>query len=190
MSNKKNSIELINELKYALDIMHDQSRFAETKNASMIIFTSALFIGLLSNIDQLEKILFYNDSNKTAFAEFGFHLLIILSLITLGVTFYFSLKSFFPKISQPSIERYGKNILFFDTNISFSNSKELYKYYKKKYKKIIKFEKDISNQILNMSKIAKWKYDCFKKSISALWKGEIFSIAVFMLFYIIGKLMI
>lgn len=161
MANKKKSIELRNELKYALDIMHEQSRFAETKNASMIVFTSALFIGLLSNINQLEKLIFYNDSNKTHLAQYGFHLFIIFSLITLTVTFYYSLKSFFPKISQPSIERNGNNVLFFDTNVSFSNSRELYKYYKKKYKHKSKFEKDISNQILNMSKIAKWKYDCF-----------------------------
>ena len=80
MANKKKSIELRNELKYALDIMHEQSRFAETKNESMIVFTSALFIGLLSNINQLEKLIFYNDSNKTHLAQYGFHLFIIFSL--------------------------------------------------------------------------------------------------------------
>ena len=49
------------------------------------------------------------------------------------------------------------------------------------------FEKDLSNQIFNLSKIAKWKYDCFKKSISVLWKGELISLAIFMIIYWVGK---
>ena len=187
MSNKNKLIDLTNELKYSLDIMHEQSKFSETKNASMIVFTSALFVGVLSNVDNIKELIFYNDSNHNALTDYGFYLFIIASLITFTVTFIFSLKAFFPKISQPSVERNGKNILFFDTNISFSNSKELYKYYKKKYKSKSEFEKDISNQILNMSKIAKWKYECFKKSVSVLWKGELISIAIFMIIYWVGK---
>ena len=172
---------------YIVDIMHEQSRFAETKNASMIVFTSALFIGLLSNMDKIKELIFFNVSNLNSLNEFGFHLLIVFSLLTFAVSFYHSLKAFFPRISQSSIERNGKNILFFDTNVSFSNSKELCKYYMKKYKNKSKFEKDISNQILNMSKIAKWKYEYFKKSVSVLWKGELISVVIFMLFYYLGK---
>ena len=186
MSKKQDNFEYTDELKYSLDIMHEQSRFAETKNASMIVFTSALFVGLLANTDKIKELIFYKGSNLNALTEYGFRLLIIFSLITFAVTFYYSLKAFFPKISQPSIERNGKNILFFDTNVSFSNSKELYNYYKKKYKNKSEYEKDISNQILNLSKIAKWKYECFKKSVSVLWKGELISVAIFMIIYWVG----
>ncbi len=187
MSKKQKKIDYKNELKYALDIMHEQSRFAETKNASMIVFTSALYVGLLSNVDNIKELIFYNDANHNALTDYGFYLLIIFSFLTFAVSFFYSLKAFFPKISQPSIERNGKNILFFDTNTSFSNSKELHKYYKTKYKNKSEFEKDLSNQILNLSKIAKWKYDCFKKSVSVLWKGELLSLAIFMILYWVGK---
>lgn len=187
MSKKQKIIDYKNELKYALDIMHEQSRFAETKNASMIVFTSALFIGLLSNVDNIKELIFYNGANHNALSDYGFYLFIIFSFFTFAVSFFYSMQAFFPKISQPSIERNGKNILFFDTNTSFSNSKELYKYYKKKYKNKSEFEKDLSNQILNLSKIAKWKYDCFKKSLSVLWKGELLSFGIFMIIFFIGK---
>ena len=75
MSKKQDNFDYTDELKYSLDIMHEQSRFAETKNASMIVFTSALFVGVLSNVDNIKELIFYNDSNHNALTDYGFYLL-------------------------------------------------------------------------------------------------------------------
>lgn len=44
-------------LKYALDIAHNQSNYVKTKNGAMIVFTSAMLIGIISNIENINKLI-------------------------------------------------------------------------------------------------------------------------------------
>ena len=166
MSKKKNSINLTEELKYSLDIMHEQSRYAETKNASMIVYTSAIFIGIISNVENIKAVMIVDFSFLPPFREGVFKLFIILILLTLFISFIFSLLSFWPIINQNIVEGYdkndfsnkGNNVLFFEKNTDFSSSEDLYAFYSKKYESLDLYNKDIANQILNLSRIADRKY--------------------------------
>jgi hypothetical protein len=53
--------EIIAEYKYSLQLMHDQSKYAESKNASLIVFSSALIFGIISNIDNIRMLFFWNN---------------------------------------------------------------------------------------------------------------------------------
>lgn len=179
MSKKQDNIDFTNELKYSLDIMHEQSKFAETKNASMIVFTSALFIGILSNIDAIRKLLLFENTKLLVFKENAYKTFIILFLLTLVFSFIISIISFIPKIRQKSVERGSfHNILFFDENTIFDSSEQLGEYYSEKYKDISLYNKDLANQIYNLSKIANRKYKFFKFSAWILVFGFILSIIV------------
>ena len=98
-----------NELKYALDIIHEQTRFAETKNVSMIVFTSALFIGIISNLNNIRDFIIIEDSRFLVFNEIAYKFFIFAVLITLCISFIFSILAFFPKIKQDSIERFDRD---------------------------------------------------------------------------------
>lgn len=194
MANKKTSIDLTNELKYSLDIMHEQSRYAETKNASMIVFTSAIFIGIISNTENIKDLFTFETDKLPCFNEIAFKVLLILILLTNIASFICSLLSFLPKINQKIVERGDRkekksvtnstenvsteeenlskhNLLFFDTNTTFNNSNDLYSFYSSKYSNASLYDKDISNQIFNLSKIAKRKYDFFKYSLKCFSFG-------------------
>ena len=179
MGKKQNNFDYTNELKYSLDIMHEQSRFAEAKNASMVVFTSALFVGILSNVNSIRKLIVFDNDNLCIFKENAYKTFIISFLLTLIVSFVISIISFIPRIRQKSVER-GEthNILFFDENRTFSSSEELDDYYSEKYKDMSLYNKDIANQIYNLSKIAKRKYDFFKFSAWNCVFGFIFSIVI------------
>ena len=191
MGKKKDILDFTTELKYSLDIMHEQAKFAETKNASMIVFTSAIFIGVISNVEEIRNFIIVENNIFLPFNEFAFKLFIFLILFVLAGSFIFSIRSFFPQINQKSIERYDRNnqmqrngvrkqhnMLFFDTNVTFSSSEELYECYYNKYKDLEKYNKDISNQIYNLSKIAKWKYTYFSKSIKWCKYGFIVAVVI------------
>ncbi len=189
------------ELKYALDIMHEQSRFAETKNVSMIVFSSALFVGILSNINEIRNFIIIDSSILPVFNENAYKIFILSILITLFISFIFSILAFFPKINQKSFERFdGKknlendsekkdeyNLLFFDTNRKFSSSEALYQFYSNKYKDVETYNKDIANQIYNLSIIARWKYDCFSRAIKCCTCGFGISILLTIIIWIISK---
>ena len=74
----------------------------------------------------------------------------------------------------------GKTMLcvFFDENVTFASSEKLAAYYSEKYKDMSLYNKDIANQIYNLSKIARRKYDFFKFSAWSCVFGFIFSIVV------------
>ncbi len=179
MSRKNDTLNYTDELKYSLNIMHEQSKFAETKNASMIVFTSALFVGILANVDAIKSLIIFDTSRFPVFKDNSYKAFIIIFLFTLIISFIISIISFLPKIGQKSVER-GKtrNLLFFDENITFTSSEELEEYYSNKYKNKELFNKDIANQILNLSKIAKSKYVFFKVSAWTCVFGFIMSCVV------------
>ncbi len=179
MSKKQDNIDFTNELKYSLDIMHEQSKFAEAKNASMIVFTSALFIGILSNINAIQNLLVFKNTKFWVFKENAYKIFIILFLITLIISLIISIISFIPKIKQKSVERGNThNLLFFDENTNFVSSEQLCDYYSEKYKDISLYNKDLANQIYNLSKIANRKYKFFKFSAWIFVFGFILSIIV------------
>ena len=194
MANNKKSIDLTNELKYSLDIMHEQSRYAETKNASMIVFTSAIFIGIISNTENIKDLITFETDKLPCFNEIAFKTLLVLILLTNIASFICSLLSFLPKINHKIVERGDRkennsdsdasendssedknlakhNVLFFDTNTTFDNSNDLYTFYSIKYSDASLYDKDISNQIFNLSKIAKRKYDFFNYSLKCFSFG-------------------
>jgi pycsar effector protein len=153
-----------NEIFYALNIMHEQARYAELKNSSLIVFSSAFAFGTIANVEGIRRILAYNvfgilltisnsDFNR---AIFTFILLLFLSMVV-------SLLSFMPQIRQRNLEMLNKrNLFFFFDNSFFNNSIALYEYHKLKYAENENLEKDIFNQILNLSLIARRKYSYFK----------------------------
>lgn len=73
MSKKKDILNFTTELKYSLDIMHEQAKFAETKNASMIVFTSAIFIGVISNVEEIRNFIIVENNIFLPFNEFAFN---------------------------------------------------------------------------------------------------------------------
>ncbi len=209
MANKK-SFDLTNELKYSLEIMHEQSRYAETKNASMIVFTSAIFIGIISNIENIRDLITFETDKLLCFNEIAFKTFIILILITNIASFAFSLLSFLPKINQKIIERGDRkadilkfyssenrvasndnsskhNVLFFDTNTTFNNSDELYSFYSEKYGDVSLYDKDIANQIFNLAKIAKRKYKFFNYSLKCFSFGFLISLVISIIVWLIVK---
>ena len=94
MSKKKDILDFTTELKYSLDIMHEQAKFAETKNASMIVFTSAIFIGVISNVDEIRNLIVVENKNFPTFNEFAFKLF-FFDINCLSWFFYFFYKIIF-----------------------------------------------------------------------------------------------
>ena len=173
--------------------MHEQSRYAETKNASMIVYTSAIFIGIISNVENIKAVMIVDFSFLPPFREGVFKLFIILILLTLFISFIFSLLSFWPIINQNIVEGYdkndfsnkGNNVLFFEKNTDFSSSEDLYAFYSKKYESLDLYNKDIANQILNLSRIADRKYSFFYKSVKTCAFGFMGSCSISFLVWII-----
>ena len=85
--------------------MHEQSKYSETKNEPMIVFTSAIFIGIISNIENIRNLITFETDRLPCFNEIAFKTVIILILITNIASFVFPLLSFLPKINQKIIER-------------------------------------------------------------------------------------
>lgn len=157
----------LEELKYALNIMHDQVKYAENKNSALIVLNAGLVFGIVSNFDTFKKMfdfnifefsVYYTDNQYKA-AIFGILICLLSSMII-------SLISFIPQVTQNILEKQtSRNIFLFSSNSTFKSSLLLKNEYTKKYRVQSKYESDIYNQILNLSRIADRKYKLFKIAI-------------------------
>ena len=161
---------ITDELKYSLSIMHDQSKYAEAKNGSLIVLSGTLLFGIIGNIDNIKKVFIYeNIKFLPIFKEDVYLISISLIIAHLFLSMLISLVSFFPQIKQQNLEiQTTKNILFFSSNTSFESNEVLLEYYTKKYHYLKDYNNDISNQILNLARITKRKYDYFRYSTNCL----------------------
>jgi hypothetical protein len=161
---------ILEEYRYALQLMHDQSKYAESKNASLIVFTSAFAFGVISSIDNIRKLFLLNIFNfLPAYKEEVFMCGIVTLVIILTTSTVQALLSFFPQIRQTNLEnRKCHNLFFFNSNTEFSNSIVMDRYYHKRYKSPSRLKIDMCNQILNLSKITERKYRYFRKATLTL----------------------
>ena len=179
--------EYSDKLEYALNIMHDQSKYAETKNASLIVFTGALWVGILSSLDKIKSLLIF-DNSPLSFSDTVFNIFILILSFVFLTSICCSLISFFPKINQKDLDiQNTNNILLFSSNASIKNCMLLNKAYKSRYKNENNYNIDLSNQILNLSRIAARKYKWFKRSLYCLTIGLVSDLIVcFFLYFILG----
>ena len=166
--------------------MHDQSKYAESKNASLIVFTSALAFAVISNIDNIRKLFIFEYCNYLPiYKEDVFIIGIITLVIILLTSTVLSLLSFFPQIKQTNLENLNHyNIYFFKANSEFSSSMKLDRYYQKRYKSPSRIRLDMCNQILNISKITERKYKFFRKATMILLISPAIIIAICGIVYI------
>jgi hypothetical protein len=178
---------MLEEYRYSLQLMHDQSKYAESKNAALIVFTSAFAFAVISNIDNIRNLfLFEHCYNLPLYKEEVFIIGIITFVVILLTSTVLSLLSFFPQIKQTNLENLKhKNIYFFKANSEFSNCMELDRYYQKRYKSPSRIRIDMCNQILNMSKITERKYKHFRKATLILLISPAIIIAICIIAYII-----
>lgn len=158
---------ILEELKYVLNIMHDQVKYAENKNSALIVLNAGLVFGIISNFETFKKLfdikifnfLINITDNQYKSALFGI-------LTCLFTSMLISLISFIPQVTQNILEKQtSSNILLFSSNSTFKNSLILKNEYTKKYRIQSRYENDIYNQILNLSRIADRKYKLFKIAI-------------------------
>jgi len=174
--------------KYYLSLMHDQVKYAETKNTAVILFSGAFVIGLLNSSYSMEKLLNFNifgysvtfDYKIFAQCSFvlfvGFFLSIIISLI-----------SFLPKTNSRYLESLKtKNILFFDSNTEFKSGSELKIYFDNRYRIESCLILDYCNQIRNLSIIAKRKYKYFRYSLYPIFISFFIVIIVLIIRFLQG----
>jgi|GEM_PF-551249 len=157
----------IEDYQFYLTLMHDQVKYAEGKNAAIIVFSGGALIGLINSIDSIMKVL--------DFTIFGYSLgrnekLLKLSILIFCVGLFFSIiisiLSFIPKVKGKIVEMPKvSNILFFNSNTQFKSGIELKKYYSNRYLSESCLTLDYCNQIRNLSIIAKRKYNYFKYSL-------------------------
>lgn len=171
--------------------MHDQVKYAESKNSSIILFTSALLIGFVTVNSEIKDLITVNTiSFLPQFDPDLFSICsIVLSLLLLLSTFI-SLLSFYPKITNNKLEKQLTNNMFFFSSLTkFTNSKRLSDYFTIRYINKRRIKIDISNQLLNLSIIAERKYKLFKISLLILLisPGIILSV-VFLYFFFRGIL--
>lgn len=166
-SAKIKEVDALDILKEIFDNVNRWLIFAETKNGVLISINGVLLFRLL---DYLEEF----DSSNSLLNIKATWILIIIFLIAI----IFTLKSFFPNCSSfidegDNVHEYvssNSSILLYYNDISKYDSaklylKDIYKHYLNvdvDIKKLNKYELDYAKEIIFNSKIACYKYKCFK----------------------------
>jgi hypothetical protein len=166
-------------LEKVLDLMHEQNKYAESKNASIVVLSGALLIGLISTYDKIPDLLIWIKPLVNIRFSLDYYksytLFICLFLI---ISMILNLIAFLPKILPSKKESNIRNIFHFQNNTLFSNHIELENYYKKRYKNRNREENDLYQQIFVVSRIEKRKYTYFKYSLLVLLFGPIISVFI------------
>lgn len=150
-------------LKYIFENVNDWLKFAEQKNAAIIVFNTAMTIGILNVLKDVPQ----NCHDYLFFLK--------LNLLTNLFSIIIALLSFIPVLKRRDShhEKINKNdnlIFYMDiANYSLDNYYEKFisKYGEPTLKDNINFNKNLVSQIVNNSKITKRKYFYFK------WAGRV-----------------
>jgi hypothetical protein len=147
-------METNTEIKYIFGNINEWLKYAEAKNGGLIVFNSALIIGILSSYSSCNHLLFKPS--------------IVVGMISFGVSIFLSLLSQFPvtqNLIQNSKSLVNPNIYFFG-HLSQLNVDKFIDEFKAVYATFVptKFDKDLINQIIVNSKITATKFLIFKYS--------------------------
>ncbi|MCQ9207992.1 MAG: DUF5706 domain-containing protein [Omnitrophica bacterium] len=145
-------------LKYIFSNINDWLKFAEAKNAALLVFDTAILVGLVSIVST------NNGLHQYVQYYLYFCMFFIVSSIIL------SLLSFIPKLKMPFLYQSQRhfsqdNVLFFG-HIAKYGIKEylelLYSQNNAKYDKKDLFQENLAGQIIINSRIALLKYKLFE----------------------------
>jgi hypothetical protein len=145
------------ELKYIFSNVNEWLKFAETKNAALIVFSASIILAILTNItNNINIILKYY---------------IIICLIFQIISLIISLISFYPtiKISHILCKRNEisekDNLLFYGNIFKYDEKMYLKSIFNDKVENTTRFELDLAKQIIINSNITLKKYKFFKLSL-------------------------
>jgi hypothetical protein len=145
-------METNTEIKYIFENINDLLKYAEAKNGGLIVFNSALIIGILSSYSSCNH-LFFKPS-------------IAVGIICFGISIFLSLLSQFPvtqNLIQTSNNLVNVNLYFFG-HLAQVNVDKFINEFQSVFTTFIptKFDKYLINQIIVNSKITATKFLIFK----------------------------
>lgn len=167
-------------LKYIFSTVNEWLKFAEAKNAALLIFNNAIAFGLLNILDK----------NYITSQYIRYYLYLSLCFLVLSIVI--SLLSFIPKIKIPSISQSekssGKDNMIFFSHIAKHSTKEylnlLYGQHNETYDKENLFQENLTEQIIVNSQIALSKYRFFEIGIWFTLAGIVSPVIALIVFII------
>lgn len=185
-NDEKKHYESIDILKETFSNINNWLIFAETKNGVLLGINGLYLFKLLEYLTEDELYL-------SSFNTIGIWILIVIFLCAIIVT----LKSFFPNYSMPINKNYdiykdgygrSRNLIFYRDISRYESPylylQDIYIYYLNMdidKEDLSKYELDYADEIIINSRIACYKYRCFKQSLTLNGLG----IFLFMIFHFI-----